>query len=588
MTAQATETTRRRPVLLDPRLVRMGLTQKRRLGVMIAIGLVIAATYIAQGWVLAEGLGAVIIDDDLEALAPLAAAAAALAIARFALIWVHDAVGARVSVAIAADLRRQLYRKLLALGPGWLSRNQSGVVQTTLVDGVEAVEKYVRLFLAQAFVSILTAVVVIAWLITIDPLIGSVTGVLIMAAILSPLLVWSVLGERLRFWWTIVPQLYADYLDSIQGMVTLKAFAASRRYGERLGRRADEVRDAAIALSYGEVKWHLAGGVAAGAAGAIALGVGALRAVDGAITLAELFLVLLLVRECLRPLRDIQLALHASWGGMAAAEQIYALVDAPVAIADPPRPVAPRRVSGELAFTNVTFAYSPRHRPALEDVSFRVRPGERIAIVGPSGAGKTTLVSLLLRFFDPQSGVITLHGEPISAFSLADLRAQFAVVAQDTYLFHGTIRENLLLARPGATDAELDGAARLADADRFIAELPQGYETVIGERGMKLSGGERQRLSIARAALADAPILLLDEATSSVDVASEHAIREGLRILSTQRTTLVVAHRLSTIMDADRILVLDRGRLVQEGTHGELARASGRYQSLVAAQEAAR
>jgi ATP-binding cassette subfamily B protein/ATP-binding cassette subfamily C protein len=563
----------------------MALTQKRRLATMVVIGLAVGATYVAQGLVVAEAISQLLRDRDAGNIPVLAAVAVALSVIRFGLIWLHDAVGARVSVEIAADLRRQLYLKLLALGPGWLARRQTGVVQATLVDGVEAIEKYVRLFLAQILVSILTALVVIGWLISIDLPVGAVTGVFILAAILSPLLVWSILGERLRFWWTIVPELYSDYLDSIQGMVTLKAFGASRHQGERLGARADGVRDAAVALSEGEVKWHLAGGLAAGLAASVGLAVGAFRTIDGAITPAELIIILLLVRESLRPLRDIQLALHASWGGMAASEQIYDLIDSEAPVREVDSPLLPNRAGGAIEFDRVTFAYTPRHRPALTDVSFAVRPGERVAVVGSSGAGKTTLSSLLLRFFDPQKGEIRIDGVPIQRLTLEGLRQQFAIVAQDTYLFHGTIRENLLFAKPDATDAELIEAAKVANAHEFIDALPLGYDTVIGERGMKLSGGERQRLAIARAAVADAPILILDEATSSVDVAGEHAIQAGLAAIARGRTTLVIAHRLSTIIDADRIFVLDRGRLVQEGTHRDLAAQDGRYRSLVAAQE---
>ncbi len=240
-----------------------------------------------------------------------------------------------------------------------------------------------------------------------------------------------------------------------------------------------------------------------------------------------------------------------------------------------------------MAFQNVTFAYDGADRPALDNVSFAIGEHQRVALVGPSGAGKTTVVSLLLRFFDPAQGRIRIGGVELRDLSLADLRAQVALVAQDTYLFHGTIADNLRIAKPDATDAELEAAAQAAQIDEFIRGLPDGYATAVGERGAQLSGGQRQRVAIARALLKNAPILILDEATSSVDPASERAIQTALERLFEKRTTIVIAHRLSTIRQADRILVLNNGAVVERGTHDELVLRGGLYSQLTLAQGAA-
>ncbi|MFC7107020.1 ABC transporter ATP-binding protein [Nonomuraea rubra] len=240
-----------------------------------------------------------------------------------------------------------------------------------------------------------------------------------------------------------------------------------------------------------------------------------------------------------------------------------------------------------MSFDQVTFSYPGRDRPALDGFSLDIAPGERVALVGRSGAGKTTVASLLLRFFDPSAGRVTVNGVDVRDLSFDRLRSLIAVVSQDTYLFHGTVRRNLALARPDAGDEQLEAAARAAQAHDFITALPDGYDTVVGERGLKLSGGERQRIAIARALLKDAPILVLDEATSAVDAANESAIQHALDTLSGGRTTLMIAHRLSTVQAADRVIVMADGRISEAGPPSELLAGQGAYARLVAAQNGA-
>jgi ATP-binding cassette subfamily B protein len=249
----------------------------------------------------------------------------------------------------------------------------------------------------------------------------------------------------------------------------------------------------------------------------------------------------------------------------------------PVAAANPAR--------GEIEFDSVDFAYQSRQEvPALRGVSFTVAPGERVALVGPSGAGKTTVLQLLLRFYDPEAGEITLDGVPIRKMKLTDLRRHIALVPQEPVIFADTVAANILFGRPEASRAEVEEAARAAAAHDFIADLPQGYDTWLGERGVLLSGGQKQRLAIARAILRDAPVLLLDEATSALDAESERAVQQAVDRLSRGRTTLVIAHRLATVKRADRILVLEGGRLVATGTHDDLVAGGGLYARLARLQ----
>jgi ATP-binding cassette subfamily B protein len=252
----------------------------------------------------------------------------------------------------------------------------------------------------------------------------------------------------------------------------------------------------------------------------------------------------------------------------------------------PENPVAlPSPARGEIAFSEVRFSYPTRPGAGvLDGVSFRVKPGEKIAIVGPSGAGKSTIFNLILRFYDPSSGRVTFDGVPLAETDPADLRAHIALVPQDVAVFGTSVRENIRFGRPDAGDADVMRAAEAAHAAEFIAGMPQGYDTQIGERGVTLSGGQRQRVAIARAILREAPLLLLDEATSSLDAESETLVQEALERLMRSRTTLVIAHRLATVQSCDRILVIDHGRIVEEGTHGTLAAAGGLYARLAKLQ----
>jgi len=377
----------------------------------------------------------------------------------------------------------------------------------------------------------------------------------------------------------------AEFLDAIQGLPTLKAFGQSGAYAGTLAVKARALAgDTFWVLALGLLTRGLTDlGMALGAAAALVLGTHRVSA--GQMSLEALLVVLMAGTEIFRPLRDLRSVLHQGMTGQSAAIGIHALMDAEssipaggMAVAEPFHP--------SIAFEAVGFAYPGSRRAAHEGLSFTIAAGERIGIVGPSGAGKSSIVRLLLRQHDPQSGRITIGGKDLRRIDPDSLRAHIAIVAQDTTLFHGTVAENLRLGRPDATQAQLEAAARDANAHDFILSLPGGYEAMIGERGARLSGGQRQRLAIARALLRDAPILILDEALSAVDAENEAIIQEALNRLMAGRTTLILAHRLSSVIDADRILVLDHGRIVEQGRHEALMRANGPYRRLMGDQAA--
>jgi ATP-binding cassette subfamily C protein CydCD len=307
---------------------------------------------------------------------------------------------------------------------------------------------------------------------------------------------------------------------------------------------------------------------------------------SGQMERAMLPLVSVIALAAFNPVAELARTMKQLLETLAASRRIMAISDEPVPVLDGPGVVVDKSkdIALPLTFDHVTFAYGPGEPQALSGVSFELYAGQTLALVGRSGAGKTTTAHLLMRFWDPDTGVIRLGDKDIRMYKLDDLRNHVSLVSQDTYLFNDTIRENIRLGRQRATDADVEWAAKEANAHDFVTSFPDGYDTPVGERGMQLSGGQRQRIAIARAILKNAPMLILDEATSHLDAINESLVRTALDRLVEGRTTLVIAHRLSTIMNADRIIVLDDGRLVEQGTHRELLAKGGLYAQLVQTQ----
>ena len=488
---------------------------------------------------------------------------------------------------VVADVRNDVYRHLQRLSLRFYEDKQTGQLMSRTVNDSDLLEQLVAHAIPDVLINVLMLIGVTAVLMSMS------WQLALLSMLPIPLIVLAMRGfaryvrPAFRRRQVELGELNAALNDNISGIREIQAFTREDNEAERIWSRIVRYRDSLLRALRLMAVFHPSVEFTAALGTIILIYFGGRLVLQSALPVADLVAYFLYLELLYQPIRALSNVWESIQQALAGADRIAELLEQEPDVAEQPDAVEfPGRAEGAIRFRDVSFRYSVGDM-VLRHVDLGVEPGSVVALVGPTGVGKTTLSMLIPRFYDVTDGAITLDGHDLRDLTLDSLRRQISIVLQEVFLFHGTVRENILFGRPHATDREMIEAARIANADAFIAELSDGYETLIGERGVKLSGGQRQRLAIARAVLRDAPILILDEATSSVDTETESLIQQALERLMVGRTTVVIAHRLSTIRSADKIVVLQDGGIVEQGTHNELMAHDGlyRYLSRVQVQE---
>jgi ABC-type multidrug transport system fused ATPase/permease subunit len=559
----------------------LGFLRPYKLSLIVSIVLAAGSqgAQIALIWITERVIDRALIPHDRQKLWVFVAAIVALGVARAVLMAARRLISGRQALAVEMDMRQGLYSHLVRLSFGFYDRHQTGQLMSRATVDLQGVRFFLGYGLIFFFQNVLTVLSVTAVLLVFDwklALIAlAVTPLLVVLAYRYSHIAHPTLRE--------VQQKLADVAtvaeENIVGVHVVKSFAQEPQESTKFHARSEDVfrqtlranRQRALYVPF--ISW-----VPLLAQGAVLL-VGARMVTSGQLTVGAFVAFNLYLGMLVMPLRSLGMWIGQSQRATASGERIFQIMDEPEDIAERPGAAELPPGGGHLRFEDVVFEYL-EGRPVLDGVTLDVPAGRTIALIGQTGSGKTTLTSLVPRFYDVTSGRVTVDGVDVRDVTLTSLRRSIGVISQDPFLFSATVRENITFGAPDLDDAEVERIARLAQAHEFVAELPEGYETVIGERGITLSGGQRQRLAIARALAVDPRILILDDATASVDATTEARIRTGLRDAMLNRTTLIIAHRLSTIALADEIVVLDEGRIAARGTHDELLETTPVYRDI--------
>jgi ABC-type multidrug transport system fused ATPase/permease subunit len=538
---------------------------------LLAIAAQVAAilVLVVTGFVIDEVEG----DPELRVLLAEAGVIVLLGLVRGALTYGRRIISGRQALGVEYDLRDELYSHFLRLSFGFYDRSQTGQLMSRATLDLQAVRfflGYGLIFFAQHVVTIVVVTVVLffySWELALVAL--AITPIIVLAAFRYSRVSHPVLRD--------VQQTLGDVAtvaeESITGVHVVKSFAQEERRAERFGRAADTVFTKTLAANRQRAFYVPLLTFLPFIAQALVLLVGGRMVISGSMTLGAFSAFYLLLAMLVMPLRMLGMWIGQAQRAVAAGERIFEILDEPEEVADSPDALQLPPGPGEVVFADVSFGYEPE-RPVLEDIDLRIAAGRTVALIGPTGSGKTTLAVLVPRFYDTTRGRVLVDGVDVRDLVRRSLRSEIGVISQDPFLFSASIRDNIALGMPDAPFEAVEAAARAAQAHDFILELPHGYDTVVGERGITLSGGQRQRIAIARALLIDPRILVLDDATASVDATTEARIRAGLREVMRGRTTIIIAHRLSTIALADEVVVLDHGRITARGTQAELLETS--------------
>ncbi len=506
------------------------------------------------------------------------ASAVVYAVASYAQTYLVGWVGQRA----LQDLRIRLFAHLQQLSIGFYSRNRAGVIISRMTNDVEALDQLVEDGMATLFQSGLTLIGVVVILMVIDFHLALLTFLALPILFAGGVMFRIASADAYRLTREKIATITGYLQETLSGIRVVRAYGQEKRHIEHFRGLNEENRAANMTTVNLNAVYFPAVEFLSALVTVEILVVGGIEAINGHATTGVVFAFVAALNNFFDPIQQLSQLYTTYQSGMAALDKIFELLDEQPDLLDAPDAVTLPALRGELRFDEVSFQYGSGEDAeyALRDVDLVIPPGQTVALVGSTGAGKSTFAKLVARFYDPTSGQALVDGHDLRSVSAHSLRSQMGIVPQEAFLFSGTIRENIAFGRPGASDEEVQSAARAVGADDFISELPDGYDAQIGERGVQLSAGQRQLVAFARALVADPRILVLDEATSNVDVHTESLIEQGMRRLVAGRTAIVIAHRLSTIRGASRILVLEHGQVVEDGTHEELLEEQGRYWQL--------
>ncbi len=523
---------------------------------------------------------------DFDRLARVLLLAAALFVGASVLMWLQGYLLTNVVQSAGRQLRTDVEEKLNRLPLPYFDGQPRGELLSRVTNDIDNISQSLQQTLSQLLTSLLTVLGVLVMMFIISPLLTLIALIAIPLSIVVTKRIAARSQPRFIAQWTDTGALNAQIEEAFTGHELVKVFGRQREVGAAFGSKNDELFRASFGAQFisGTIMPAM---MFLGNLSYVAVAVvGGLRVATGAVSLGDVQAFIQYSRQFTQPLTQVASMANLLQSGIASAERVFDLLDADEQSPDPAQPRRPEQPRGRVEFHDISFRYSPE-TPLIEDLSLLAEPGQTVAIVGPTGAGKTTLVNLIMRFYELDAGHISIDGIDIATMRRDDLRGQVGMVLQDTWLFGGTIRDNIAYGRPDASEADILAAATAAFVDRFVHSLPNGYDTVIDDEASNISAGEKQLITIARAFLANPSLLILDEATSSVDTRTEVLVQRAMAALRANRTSFVIAHRLSTIRDAATILVMEHGQIVERGTHDELVTAGGAYQRLFDAQFAA-